>query len=212
MRVVRHADAFSQRYDQPPTAGQICREGQRLKEQRRREEAAGRATEQVFTACGAPLDSVTEFKYLGRLLSCQDNDWPALYYNIARARKRWAMVSCILVRDGASPRAMAMFYKAVVQSVLLYGCETWNLNDQMLNTLRGFHHMVARRIPRRMPRRRYDGSWDRGPPIRETLEEAGLFEIDVYIKRRHNSLVDSIATRPILELCMNSERVPGSPV
>jgi len=57
---------------------QTCIEGQTLKEQRRREEIARRTAEQVFTACGTPLDSVTEFKYLGRLLSCQDKDWPAL--------------------------------------------------------------------------------------------------------------------------------------
>jgi len=42
-----------------------CLEGQMLQAQHLREEAATkRATEQVFTAYGAPLDAVTKFKHL----------------------------------------------------------------------------------------------------------------------------------------------------
>jgi hypothetical protein len=32
-----------------------------------------------------------------------------------------------------------MFYKAVVQSVLLYGSKTWNLTKAVLARLEGFH-------------------------------------------------------------------------
>ena len=36
--------------------------------------------------------------------------------------------SCrILTRDGATPMVSGMFYKAVVQSILLFGLETWVL-------------------------------------------------------------------------------------
>ena len=31
--------------------------------------------EQAFEAYGSPIESVTEFKYLGRILTSTDNDW-----------------------------------------------------------------------------------------------------------------------------------------
>ena len=42
------------------------------------------------------------------------------------------------------------------------------------------------------------------------LETAGLLPIDTYIKRRQNTLADNIATRPVLNLCEESERLSGS--
>ncbi len=38
----------------------------------------------------------------------------------------------------AEPRVAAKFYKAVVQSLLLYGSETWNLTETVLARLEGF--------------------------------------------------------------------------
>jgi hypothetical protein len=62
------------------------------------------------------------------------------------------MVSRVLVRDGASTRAMGLFYKAIVQAVLLYGCKTWTLTNPMIKALESFHHKVARRILGKMPK------------------------------------------------------------
>ena len=103
-----------------------------------------------------------------------------------------------------------MFYKAVVQSVLLYGCETWVITPQVLRVLEGFHHRVARRLSGRRPY--YLPAEDRWvyPPIEEALEVANLFPMKHYIDARQNRLAESVATRPILELCQESERRSGS--
>jgi hypothetical protein len=50
------------------------------------------------------------------------------------------------------PKVSAVFYKAVVQSVLLYGSETWNLTKTALAWLEGFHiraayHMAKKHKP-----------------------------------------------------------------
>jgi hypothetical protein len=37
-------------------------------------------------------------------------------------------------------------YKAVVQFVLLCGCETWVMSKVMMDSLNGFHHDIARNI------------------------------------------------------------------
>ena len=42
-----------------------------------------------------------------------------------------------------------MFYKAVVQLVLLYGSKTWNLKKATLVRLEGFHRMAVVHKPRR---------------------------------------------------------------
>jgi len=57
---------------------------------------ACRAREVVFTVNGEALQAVSVFKYLGRPLSNSDADWPAVYYNLKKTRKRWAGVSRVL--------------------------------------------------------------------------------------------------------------------
>ncbi len=47
------------------------------------------------------------------------------------------MVSKVLDKQGASMRCRGLFYKAVVQSVLLYGCETWVVKEGMLKVFQG---------------------------------------------------------------------------
>jgi len=49
--------------------------------------------------------------------------------------------------------------------------------------------------------------------IVNVLEEANLFEIDEYITQRQISLVGSIASQLILQICgVNSEWMAGSPI
>ena len=168
-----------------------------------------RAREVVFTACGVPLESVSSFKHLGRISESTDEDWPALCTNLAKARQRWGMVSRVLARDNANVRAMANFYMATVQNVLLFGSGTWVINDRMLKALRGFHHRAVRRITG-MVAYRVAGGWD-SLPIEAVLEVAGLHPIEVYLERRQNTLVDYISTRPIFDLCNDATRLSGSP-
>jgi hypothetical protein len=50
-----------------------------------------------------------------------------------------ARVGQILKAENTLPKVSAKFYKAVVQSVLLYGSKTWNLLTAALVWLEGFH-------------------------------------------------------------------------
>jgi hypothetical protein len=56
-----------------------------------------------FYAYGKELERVAVFKYLGRLLACDDNDTQAMQGNLAKARKCWAWVSCVLRAENAAP-------------------------------------------------------------------------------------------------------------
>ena len=121
------------------------------------------------------------------------------------------MVSRVLTREGADPRVMAMFYKAVVQSVLSYGCETWVVTPRVLAAQEGFQNRMARRLlgmmPIYLPR---EDQWDY-PLIEEAREAAGMSTAGQYIKVRRDTLVQNIAARPILELCSAAEKQSGQP-
>ena len=48
------------------------------------------------------------------------------------------------------------------------------------------------------------------PPLGDAMRAAWIKEIDTYISRRKNTVVGYIATFPILKLCLDTERRPGS--
>ena len=58
--------------------------------------------------------TVSWLKYLGRILTEGDNDWPAVAGNLGKARKSWVILQGILSREGATKRVSGNFFKAVV--------------------------------------------------------------------------------------------------
>ena len=74
-------------------------------------------------------------------------------------------------------------YKAVAQSVLLYGREVWVVNGEMLKVLTEFHHRVARRITGMMAKHGAGGEGEY-PLLVEGMEAMEIHPIRVYIKRQ----------------------------
>ena len=54
------------------------------------------ATERAFHAYGKKMRAVTEFRYLGRILTNTDDDWPAVVGNLRKARMTWGRLASIL--------------------------------------------------------------------------------------------------------------------
>jgi hypothetical protein len=154
---------------------------------------------------GISLDSIKAFSYLGHKLSTLDDDWLDIIKNLVKAWQRWDRISRVLTREGATLRASAMFYKAVTQTVLVCGSETWVLTPIMLSKLEGFHRQIARRLTGRAPvYLRQEGQWQYSP-LGDAMEEAGLFSIDKYIMRRRNRIAECVATRPLIVVCKEIE-------
>ena len=61
------------------------------------------------------------FKYLGRVLTTSEDDWPAVVNNIRNARRNWAWFSRFSGQEGANTRISGTLYKAVIQGTLLFG-------------------------------------------------------------------------------------------
>lgn len=166
--------------------------------------------ETVFTVQGVPIKNVSEFKYLGRVVERNDDDWPAVNRNLQKARVAWGRLCRILSKEGANPKAMASVYKAVVQAVLLFGSETWVLTLGMEKKLQSFHRRCARYITGQHIRQNPDESWT-CPSSSTVLEQAGLWTIQEYIQRRHNSVRVFATSQPIYQQCEASHPIASNP-
>ena len=82
------------------------------------------AMDATFYAYGEELERVEVFKYLGRLIAFDDDDTQAVCGNLKKFRRFWVRILRVLRAENASARACGMFYKATVQSVLLFENET----------------------------------------------------------------------------------------
>ena len=55
-----------------------CLKGAERKRRRLSGTETREKSERAFEVYGAPIKSVSEFKYLGRILTATDDDWPAV--------------------------------------------------------------------------------------------------------------------------------------
>ena len=55
----------------------------------------------VFHVQGVPIETVSEFKYLGRVVKNNDDDWPAVNQNLKKATATWGRICKILSKEGA---------------------------------------------------------------------------------------------------------------
>ena len=131
------------------------------------------STERAFEAYGKALETVSTFKYLGRVMTAVDDNWPSVAGNLVKSQKSWGRLSWILSREGANNRVSGNFFKAVVQAVLLFGAETWVLTLSIERALDNFLHGDACGITGRKPQRGGSGQWTY-PYLKEAMREAGF--------------------------------------
>lgn len=152
---------------------------------KRRQEIMQQAAGNVeFYINGQAVKKVSKFKYLGRIITNDDNDLPAVDYNLCKARATWGRIGKIIKRKtNSNPKVLAIFYKVIIQSILLYGSESWVINNIMIERLNAFHRRCARFITGRHIRMLDDSTWVY-PSTTKTLELADLLPIEDYVETR----------------------------
>ena len=70
-----------------------CAKGAERKRRRIAEAELRDITERAFEAYGKPLDTVLAFKYLGRVMTAGDDNWPGVAGNLSKAWKSWGRLS-----------------------------------------------------------------------------------------------------------------------
>ena len=149
-------------------------------------EDARRVTAMVLAAYICPLGNVPSFKYIGRILSALDDDWPVVIHNIRKSRKKWSRLLRVMGRDGVDVRPSGLFYIEVVQAVPMYGSETWFMSPCIGRMLVGFHHRVVSRLTGQHTRSRTDGMWVL-LPLEEAMMEVDVQEVETYAAHRQNT-------------------------
>ena len=86
-----------------------CSRGAERNRRRLAEEELRERSERAFQAYGEPLVNVTTFRYLGRVMTAGDDDWPAVIGNLQKARKSWGRLLRILIRERADLKVSGHF-------------------------------------------------------------------------------------------------------
>ena len=144
------------------------------------------------------LKEVKQFKYLGRVLENDDDDLTAVENQIAKARMTWGRIGKVIKKKSeGNVKVMATFYKVIVQSVLLYGSESWVLSEHAKRKLKSFHNRCARFVTGRHIRK-IEETWIY-PSSKDTLKLAGLLTIDEYITKRKETVKGYAVTTEIFK-------------
>ena len=77
-----------------------CKNGAEGKRRRLAETETRENSKWAFHAYGKLMEAVSQFRYLGRLLTATDDDWPAVTGNIRKAQVRWGRLARVLGRKG----------------------------------------------------------------------------------------------------------------
>ena len=139
------------------------------------------------------------FKYLGRMLDRSDDKWPALRHNVGKAHIVWSRLGKLLRREGVDSQMSAMFYRAVLQAVLIFGEETWVLLTEISRKLEGMHVGFLRQVMGQKSKRQREGT-------RRSVVEVGVIKesethtLWLYIDKRQATVAKWVVLRPILEI------------
>jgi hypothetical protein len=115
--------------------------------------------------------------------------------------------------DNTPPKVSAKFYKAVVQSNILYSSsKTWNLLTTTLAWLEGFHIRAAYQMAKKhKPKKGTHHGWVY-PRSSDVLQEFGMAAILHYIDVRRATIFRCIVEWLIYEVCREGEQRRGLPL
>ena len=102
------------------------------------------------------------------------------------------MVARVLERTGETMHAQGLMYKAVAQSVILYGRKIWVMTGDILKVLEGFHHWAAQRITGMMATHRAGRELEY-TSVLYSMEATGNHPVGIYIIRSKTTIVERLA-------------------
>ncbi len=118
----------------------------------------------------------------------------------------------MLTADNTLPKVSTKFYKAVVQSVLLYGSKTWNLTTTASAWLEGFHiHAAYRMAEKHKPKKGPHHEWVY-PRSFDALKENRMATILHYINVRRALIFRYVVNWPIYKACREGDWRRGLPL
>jgi hypothetical protein len=136
-----------------------------------------------FLVFGQEIETVTEFKYLGRTVTQDDDDRQAIRKNLHKAQGIWGRLARLLTRADANKHEMTRIYRAVIHSILLYGSESWSIPIDQYEILERFHKRCLRYITGKHIRKTENEEWVY-PRTADLLQECKMKSIREYVTDR----------------------------
>ena len=131
---------------------------------------------QVITLDGQPIDRVSEFSYLGSVMAEDGGAHKDVNTRIKKARGAFIQLNRIWSSTVYSNNTKMNIFKACVLSVLLYGCETWLVTEQLNHRIQVFVNRCLRRIFRIF--------WPNKISNVDLWHKADLKEMNMLVRRR----------------------------
>ena len=120
----------------------------------------------------------------------------------------WGRLVTLLRREGAEPMVAEMFYRAVVQAILLYGLETWVLLAEMEKKIEGSHKGFLINIMGKRLWRIGGGKWETTGV--EVVQKATRMQSTMtYMGRQQETVAQWVELRPISEVCAGEKGYKG---
>jgi len=133
-------------------------------------------SQQAVTVRGESLEDVSDFKYLGSIISADGNIEREISARIGQAAYAFRKLNNIWKSTFIHTKTKLKIYKSNVRSILLYASETWRTNKKIESKLRGFEGRCLRRILHIW--------WEQRVTNKEMWERAGMNNIVLEVKKR----------------------------
>ena len=114
----------------------------------------------------------------------------------------------ILRLEGEDTQVSEMFYQEVVQTVLFFRSELWDILEAMKSMVEVSHVVLLRQINRKRASRTKYCTWET-PAASEMLRETKMKTADTYIGCSQGMVSQYVALHPIFEVCEHHQCFEG---
>jgi hypothetical protein len=117
-----------------------CKQYTTIRRKRSQELIQNAATHVRFYIDNQPVKKVSKLKYLRQIITDNNNDLLVVERQVHKAQATWGSIGKVVQKKtNANPKVVATFYKAIIQSILFYGAESWTISKTKMNHLKSFH-------------------------------------------------------------------------
>jgi len=130
------------------------------------------------------IEDVEEFTYLGAIVCKDGGGMKDLKNRLSKARGAFIRLKKIWRSSNISRKTKLRLYKTLVVPVLVYGCETWKMNQRDSKMIDVFNNKCLRRILK--------VHWEEHVSTEELLERARSRPLSNEVKRRRWKMIGHI--------------------
>ena len=139
---------------------------------------------EAITVNGLALEDVEKFTYLGATVCKQGGCEEDVKARLGKARKAFVKLNRIWNSSSVSRKTKSSLYKTLVKPVLVYGCETWKINESHAKKRDVFQNRCLRRVMKI--------KWQDKISNRALLERANMERLREEIRRRRWRIIRHI--------------------